>query len=99
MADVTVVAGLPIASTSPAFLAGVGLHVLFGLAAVASGAVAMRSRKGPGRHPLSGRIYVWSLAGLTATAAALAIVRWREDAVLFALALAAFAAALLGRHA
>lgn len=96
---VTIIAGLPIPSTSPVFLAGVGLHVLFGLAAVASGAVAMLSRKRPGRHPRFGRIYVWSLGGLAATAAALASVRWREDAMLFALALAAFAAAFFGRRA
>lgn len=100
MADaVTVVAGLPIPSTSPLFLAGVGLHVIFGLAAVASGATAMLSRKGAGRHPRFGAIYFWALAGLAATATALASMRWRQDAVLFALALGAFAAALVGRRA
>lgn len=96
---VTIVAGLPIPSSSPVFLAGVGLHVLFGLAAVASGAAAMLNRKAPGLHPRFGRIYVGCLAGLAATAAALASVRWREDAVLFALAVAAFAAAYVGRRA
>ena len=100
MADaVTIVAGLPIPSNSPVFLAGVGLHVLFGLAAVASGAAAMLNRKAPGPHPRFGRIYVWCLGGLAATATALASVRWREDAVLFALAVAAFAAAFVGRRA
>ncbi len=100
MADpVTVVAGLPIPSASPVFLVGVGVHVAFGLVAVVSGAVAMLSRKGPGRHPRFGRVYFWSLAGLAATAAALASVRWREDAVLFVLALAAFGAAFVGRRA
>jgi uncharacterized membrane protein len=99
MAEATIVAGLPIPSTSPVFLAGVGLHVLFGLTAVATGAVAMLSRKGPGRHPRFGGVYYWSLAGLAVSAAALAIVRWREDAGLFALALVAFAAAFVGRRA
>ena len=38
---VTVIAGLPIPSTSPAFLAVVAFHVLAGLTCVAAGAVAM----------------------------------------------------------
>jgi hypothetical protein len=47
MADgVTIVAGLPIPSTSPAFLAGVAVHVALGLCAVATGALAMLSPKG-----------------------------------------------------
>lgn len=44
----TVVLGIPIPSTDPAFLAIVGIHVLFGLAAVTTGAVAMLTGKGVG---------------------------------------------------
>lgn len=49
--EVTFVAGIPIPSTSPLFLAVVGFHVLAGLICVAIGAAAMLSRKGRGRHP------------------------------------------------
>lgn len=97
--DQTVIAGLPIPSTSPVFLAAVGVHVAFGLTAVVSGALAMLSPKQPGRHPRSGTAYFWSLAGVAVTAGGLAAVRWQEDRALFALALVAFAAALLGRTA
>ena len=100
MADgITIVAGIPIPSTSPAFLAGVGVHVALGICAVAAGAVAMLSRKGPGRHPLAGTIYFWSLAGLFVTSSALAAVRWASDAHLAALGLLALAAAVFGRQA
>jgi hypothetical protein len=37
------VLGIPIPSTDPVFLAVVGVHVAFGLAAVIAGAVAMLS--------------------------------------------------------
>ncbi len=95
----TVIAGLPIPSDSPLFLAGVGVHVLLGLACVVTGLVAMRSRKGPGRHPLFGTVYFWSLAGVFATASALAAARWPHDLHLVALGGLSFGAALLGRQA
>jgi len=95
----TVIAGIPIPSTSPFFLAGVAVHVLLGLVAVVSGAVAMLSVKQPGRHPTFGTLYFWSLAGVFVTAGALAFARWSEDQVLFALAAIAFGAAILGRQA
>src|SRR6476646_5269326 len=46
----TVVLGIPIPSTDPLFLAIVGVHVLFGLAVVTAGVIAMLSNKGRGRH-------------------------------------------------
>ena len=95
----TIVAGIPIPSTSPYFLAGVALHVLLGLACVASGAVAMLSPKRAGRHPWFGTVYFWSLAGVFITASALALARWPDDRVLFLLAALAFSAAVLGRQA
>lgn len=94
-----VIAGIPIPSSSPLFLAGVGVHVAFGLVAVAAGAAAMLSPKRPGRHPRCGTIYFWSLAGLAATAGGLAAVRWTEDRALFLLAVIAFGAAVVGRMA
>jgi len=96
---VTVVAGIPVPSTSPAFLAGVGIHVALGLAAVACGAAAMLSRKGSRRHRRFGLAYFWCLAGVALTATALAAARWAEDKTLFGLASLAFGAALFGRWA
>lgn len=96
---ITIVAGLPIPSTSPAFLAGVAVHVLFGLICVVSGAVAMLSRKGRGRHATFGTIYFWSLAAVFVTVTALAAARWAEAYHLFILGAFAFASALAGRTA
>jgi len=100
MADeITVVAGLPIPSTSPIFLAGVGLHVLCGLACTVTGIVAMLSRKGLGRHSNFGTIYFWFLSAVFVSATGLAIVRWTEDTHLFILGTLSFASALWGRTA
>jgi hypothetical protein len=96
---VTFVAGIPIPSTSPAFLAVVGVHVFAGLTCVVAGAAAMLSRKGRGRHSRMGTVYFWSLAVVFATAAALAIVRWAHDRHLFILGALAFASALIARTA
>ncbi len=53
----TVIGGIPIPSTSPIFLAVVGIHVLLGLACTIIGIVAMLSLKGRGRHSNFGTIY------------------------------------------
>lgn len=98
-AGITIIAGLPIPSTSPVFLAAVGLHVLAGLACVASGAVAILSRKGRGRHSGFGTIYFGSLVVVFLSAGGLAIVRWAEDYPLFILAALSMAAAWFGRTA
>jgi hypothetical protein len=95
----TIVLGIPIPSTSPVFLAAVGLHVLVGLVCVVAGAVAMLSPKHAGRHPLFGTIYYWSLVVVFASATGLSVVRWAEDYHLFILGLLAFLAASVGRTA
>jgi hypothetical protein len=97
MPDPTVIAGVVIPSTSPLFLAGVGIHVGAGLVCVVAGALAMLSRKRRGRHSTAGTVYYRSLAVVCGSAAVLAVVRWPQDAVLLALATTAFAAAHLGR--
>ena len=99
MPAVTVIAGIEIPSTSPAFLTLVGFHVLVGLACVVSGAVAMLSRKSPGRHPHFGAAYYWGLVVVFASASALAAMRWREDYHLFLLGTGSFSAAFIGRSA
>jgi hypothetical protein len=83
MAYGVVIAGLPILPTSPLFLAAVGLHVVAGLTCVASGAVAMLSRKGRSRHSICGTIYFWSLVLVFLLSAGLALSRWAEDWQLF----------------
>ena len=96
---VTIIAGIPIPSTSPLFLLVVGVHVLLGLVCSVTGIVAMLSVKRRGRHSDFGTIYYWSLSGVVVTAAGLAAVRWSEDYHLFILATLAFAAANIGRSA
>ena len=95
----TIVAGIPIPSASPFFLVGVAIHVVAGLTCVVAGAVAMLSRKRPGRHPTAGRIYYWGLAVVFGTATALAMARWAEDVDLFVLAVLSFGLASFGREA
>lgn len=99
MKDMTVVLGIPIPSSDPVFLAIVGVHVLFGLAAVITGAIAMLLRKGRGRHSNLGTTYFWCLAGLFVTMGALSIMRWAENYHLFALGTLSFISAVLGRTA
>jgi hypothetical protein len=95
----TVIAGIEIPSTSPIFLAIVGLHIAVALICLGAGAVAMLSPKAPGRHPVFGTIYYWGLAVVCASATALAIMSWKEDYHLFLLGALAFGVASTGRAA
>jgi hypothetical protein len=70
-----------------------------GLTAVTAGALAATIRKGPGRHPTAGRVYLWALGTIFATAASMAAIRWREDAHLFAIGTVAFALGMFGYQA
>jgi hypothetical protein len=93
----TVLFGIPIPSSNPIFLGIVGIHVLFGLAAVIAGAITMLSKKGRGQHSNFGLIYFWCLFGVFITMSALAFVRWQEDYDLFILGALSFGAASLSR--
>ena len=95
----TTIGGIPLPSDTPLFLAFIALHIAAGLTAVIAGAVAMLSRKRPGRHPLAGTIYYWALAAVSVTMSILAISRWDEDYHLFVLGLLSFVAATIGRTA
>ena len=97
--DITVVAGIPIPSTSPVFLTIVAVHVLFGLVCSIAGVIAMLSRKRRGRHSDFGTIYYWCLVAVFVTAAALAAVRWAEDYHLFIFGALALMAAYWARGA
>jgi uncharacterized membrane protein len=97
--NTTLVLGISIPSTDPVFLAMVGIHVLFGIAAVITGALAMLSKKGRGRHSNLGRTYFWCLFGVFATMSALSLMRWSENYHLFILGALSFASAYFGRTA
>jgi hypothetical protein len=98
-ANTTVVLGIPIPSTDHAFLALVGVHVLLGLGAVISGAIAMLSNKERGRHSNWGTTYFWCLGGVFITMSGLSIARWTENSQLFLLGALSFVSALVGRTA
>jgi len=95
----TIVLGTPIPSADPIFLVIVGVHVLFGLAVVIAGAVAMLSRKGRGRHSNWGIIYFRFLFGVFGTMSVLSFMRWAENYHLFILGTLSFASAYFGRLA
>jgi hypothetical protein len=95
----TTIAGLTIPSTSPWFLAIVGVHIVLGLACVFSGAGAMLMTKRRGRHSTAGTIYFWGLFVIFVSATALSLARWSEDRELFVLGALSFAAAFVGRRA
>ena len=94
-----IIGGIPLPSDTPLFLAFVALHIAAGLTAIIAGAVAMLSKKQPGRHPLAGTIYYWALAVVFVTMSELAFLRWSEDYHLFILGLLSFLAATIGRTA
>jgi len=95
----TTIAGIVIPSTSPWFLAVVGVHVVLGLCCVVSGAAAMLMTKRRGRHSTSGTIYFWCLCIIFISATVLSLVRWSDDKDLFVLGAVSFAAAFVGRRA
>ncbi len=96
----TTVGGIVIPSTDPTFLAVVlGVHIPLGIACVVTGASAMLSQKGRGRHSNFGTIYFWCLLALFVSASYLSITRWSENYHLFILGAASFGCAWFGRTA
>ena len=91
--------GIPIPSTSVAFLTVVAVHVVAGLLCVVTGVVAMFSPKRAGRHPMAGTLYYWSLTGVFVSMSTLTLIRWPTDNPLFVLGLLSWAAATIGRLA
>lgn len=96
----TTFAGIVIPSTNPVFLTVViGLHIPAGLLCVVTGAGAMLSKKGRGRHSTFGTIYFWGLLALVTFATVLSVMRWNENRHLLALGLTSFAFAWAGHSA
>jgi hypothetical protein len=90
--------GDQVGSEAPAFLAFLAAHVVAGLTAVIGGAIAALSRKGSSRHIRAGRWFYRAIAVVFATAAALAVMRWRQDYYLLVIGAVAFGAATIGRQ-
>jgi hypothetical protein len=88
--------GDQVGSSAPAFLAILAIHVIAGLTAVITGAIAALARKGGGRHIRAGRWYYRAITTVFATATALATMRWAQDYYLFILGATAFTAATIG---
>lgn len=88
--------GDQVGSTTPVFLAFLAVHVLAGLTAVITGAVAALSRKGGPRHVHAGRWFYRAISIVFATATVLAAMRWRQDYYLFLIGAVAFTAATIG---
>lgn len=88
--------GTEVGSTAPLFLAFLAIHVLAGLSAIATGAVAALARKGSPRHIRAGRRYYRAITVVFATATILAVMRWRQDYHLFIVGAVAFTAATIG---
>ena len=96
MATASRILGDEVGSTAPAFLAFLAVHVLAGLTAVITGAIAALARKGSPRHVRAGRWYYRAITVVFATAAVLAAMRWAQDWYLFVLGAVAFTAATAG---
>lgn len=88
--------GDEVGSTAPIFLAFLAIHVVAGLAAVVTGAVAALARKGSRRHIKAGQGYYRAITLVFATATILAAMRWRQDYRLFIIGAVAFTAATSG---
>ena len=96
---VTNLFGIEIPSSDPLFLGIVGAHILVGLGAVVSGALAIFSKKRRGRHSRMGTYYYWSVVATIATAAVLTALRFAGNLDVMALGLACLIAVVLGRTA
>jgi hypothetical protein len=88
--------GDQVGSTAPAFLAFLTVHVAAGLVAVIAGGLAALTRKGSPRHVQAGRWFYRAITVVFVTAAALTVMRWRQDSYLLIIGTAAFIAATIG---
>jgi hypothetical protein len=96
MATASRILGDQVGSTAPAFLAILAVHVLAGLTAVITGAIAALARKGSPRHIRAGRWYYRAITTVFASAAGLAAMRWSQDYYLLIIGAVAFTAATAG---
>jgi hypothetical protein len=90
------IAGIHVPDAGPAFFTALALHVAAGATCVAAGVVATTAGKRPGRHPRAGTVYLYGIGVVFATATVMAVLRWRHDWQLFAIATVAFSLAAFG---
>jgi len=90
------VGGLDVPDIGPVFFAALGLHVAAGVTCLVSGALAATAHKQAGRHPRAGAVYLYGIGVVFVTASVMAIIRWEQDAHLFAIAAGTFSVAMLG---
>jgi hypothetical protein len=96
MATASRILGDQVGSTALVFLAFLALHVIAGLTAVITGAIAAVVRKGSPRHIRAGRWFYRAITVVFATATVLAAMRWRQDYYLFIIGAVAFTATTIG---
>jgi cell division protein FtsW (lipid II flippase) len=94
-----VIAGIPIPSRDPRFLALLAVHIPAGIVATVSATVAVSSPRRPGRHPMAGSVYYWAYATVFATALGLTSMRPAEDWLFALVGGVGFSMATLGRQA
>jgi hypothetical protein len=88
--------GDQVGSTAPVFLAVLAVHVMAGLTAVITGAIAALARKGSPRHIRAGRWFYGAITVIFVTATGLSVMRWQQDYYLFIIGAIAFTAATVG---
>jgi hypothetical protein len=88
--------GLPIPDEGALFDVALACHIAAGLTCVITGVLAATAPKRPGRHPLSGRTYFWSLAVVFASSTTMAVLRFAQDWHLLLIGTVAFGAGSLG---
>ena len=92
------IAGIQVPDAGPVFLTALALHLVAGTSAVVAGLLAATARKRPGRHPRAGAVYLYAIGVVFATAAVMAVLRWRHDWHLFLIATVAFGLAMAGQR-
>jgi hypothetical protein len=90
------IGGLHVPNAGPMFFTALGVHVVAGATSVVAGLLAATARKRPGRHPRAGRVFLYGIGVVFATATIMATLRWRQDWQLFIIAAVAFGVALIG---
>jgi hypothetical protein len=88
--------GLPVPNEGALFDAALACHIGAGLTCVVTGALTATAPKRPGRHPMAGRIFFWSLAVVFVSSTTMGLLRLAEDWHLLLIGTVAFGAGSLG---
>lgn len=99
--SVTLISGpadgrIELPSALDAFSIALACHIAAGLTAVITGAIAATAPKRPGRHPRTGRVYLWAISVVFTTALVMAALRSPHDTHLVAIGTIAASTATLG---